>query len=227
MAMVLLRRYHRDVRSPILAGGVFRGQVNIVQPILRGLRKIVLLPHSPSVQFFHHPRKTGDKEFLPDLLSMDFARWAEQASGSRILFNLTDVRFGLQRIEKGGEEYTIFRGRSRVPGIHQDFGPFYLSVDEEHSLAFLDKTQNVLDTLGDKERKVLEAIRPLKQFGVPEARRATHGDVSDKTIRRALKNGCAFGMLEMIGPGRYGWVKLENDSASCTTAPREIEEQVL
>jgi len=27
MAMVLLRRYHRDVRSPILAGGVFRGQV--------------------------------------------------------------------------------------------------------------------------------------------------------------------------------------------------------
>jgi len=25
--MVLLRRYHRDVRSPILAGGVFRGQV--------------------------------------------------------------------------------------------------------------------------------------------------------------------------------------------------------
>ena len=56
---------------------------------------------------------------------------------------------------------------------------------------------------------------------------ASHGDVSDKTIRRALKNGCAFGMLEMIGPGRYGWVKLENDSASCTTAPREIEEQVL
>jgi len=27
MTKVLLRRYHRDVRSPILAGGVFRGQV--------------------------------------------------------------------------------------------------------------------------------------------------------------------------------------------------------
>jgi hypothetical protein len=32
--MVLLRRYHRDVRSPILAGGVFRGQVNMVQTIV-------------------------------------------------------------------------------------------------------------------------------------------------------------------------------------------------
>jgi hypothetical protein len=142
-----------------LSGGQDLLTAKVVQPILNGLRKITRLDHSPSVMSFHHPRKTSDKQKLPDLAEGDFARWAEEASGSRILFNLTDVRFGLQRTEKGGEEYTIFRGRSRVPGAEQEFGPLYLTVDEKHSLASIDCRPSIVEMFGPKERKVLEKMR--------------------------------------------------------------------
>jgi len=178
---------------------------NEAQPILMGMRRITRLPHSPTVCFLHHPRK-GDRHDLPDIAQTDFARWAEEASGSRILFNLTDVRFGLQRVETRGEEYTIFRGRTRVPGGDQDFGPLYLAIDEEHSLAQIDKRPIVLERLGDKERQILTCLRNSKQFDVKEARRLMRGDVCDKTIRRAFRHAHEHGLiLKTPISGLYEW----------------------
>jgi hypothetical protein len=188
-----------------LSGGRDIIQARFAQPILYDLRKITRLPHSPSILLFHHPRKIADKQKLPDLATMDFARWAEEASGSRIFFNLTDVRFGLQRAEVKGEEYTIFRGRSRVPGCDQDFGPMYLLIDEDHSLASIDRRPEIFELLGDKERQVLYAIRSKTHFGVKEAKEATHGDISEKTIRRAFRHGREYGLLKPIGHGAFEW----------------------
>ena len=190
-----------------LSGGqdILAGKV--VQPILHGLRKITRLDHSPSVMSFHHPRKSADKQSLPDLSQGDFARWAEEASGSRILFNLTDVRFGLQRTERAGEEYTIFRGRSRVPGIEQEFGPLYLTVDEQHSLALIDSRPSVVEMFGPKEKKVLEAMRRFGEFGTKEARLATAGEIGDRTIGRAFRHGREHGILTVLRPGIYVWAE--------------------
>ncbi|MBZ5615905.1 MAG: AAA family ATPase [Acidobacteriia bacterium] len=188
-----------------LSGGQDILQARFAQPILHGLRKITRLPNSPSVLLFHHPRKGTDKQKLPDLATMDFARWAEEASGSRIFFNLTDVRFGLQRAEIKGEEFTIFRGRSRVPGCDQDFGPIYLTIDEDHSLASIDRRPEVFELLGDKERQVLHAMRGKIHFGMKEAKEATHGDISEKTIRRAFRHGCQYGLLKLVRPGIFDW----------------------
>jgi hypothetical protein len=188
-----------------LAGGQDISKGYVAQPILHGLRAITRLPHSPSIGFFHHPRKGADNLHLPDLATMDFARWAEEASGSRIFFNLTDVRFGLQRCERKGEQYTIFRGRSRVPGSQQDFGPLYLTIDEDHSLALIDRRPSVIQLMGNKEQEVLNAMFHFEQFDVKDAKRETAGNVGDKTIRRALQHACEHGILVRVQPAVFAW----------------------
>src|SRR5262249_11383725 len=101
--------------------------------------------------------------------------------------------------------YTVFRGRSRVPGSQQDFGPLYLSIDEEHSLAFIDRGANALERFGAKERQVLNAMHSYPQFGLREAKQATMGEISPKTIGRAFRHGCEHGILTRVRNGIYAW----------------------
>jgi hypothetical protein len=134
-----------------------------------------------------------------------------------VFFNLTDVRFGLQRVEKKGEEYTVFRGRTRVPGTDQDFGPLYLAIDESHSLASIDRRPNVLELFGEKEREVLTSVRSLATFTAREAKQVTKGNVCDKTIRRAFRHACEHGLIAKTEHGVYAWTGPQQTEVS----PRE------
>jgi len=94
--------------------------------MLRALRIVTTLPHRPTVILLHHPKKRDPSLIGRNILNCDFDLWIESLSGSMVFVNLTDVRLGLERLMVNGEEYTIFRGRSRVPGGDQDIGPLFL-----------------------------------------------------------------------------------------------------
>lgn len=190
-----------------LSAGLDILKAHVVQPILRGLRSITILPHGPSVFLLHHPRKgPREKKQRASILQSDFAHWLEEASGSYVLINLTDVRLGLERVEVRDEEYTIFRGRSRVPGCEQDIGPLYLTVDEEHSLAAIDRRPEAIQDLGDKAARVFGDLRTLcSPFTMQQAYQASGGSVSRKTVRRTMAFLKAHAWLKET---EAGWVWL-------------------
>lgn len=190
-----------------LSGGADILRANVVQPILRGLRAITMLPHGPSVLILHHPRKgPREKKQRASILKGDFAVWLEEASGSYTLVNLTDVRLGLERVEVKGSDYTVFRGRTRVPGREQDIGPLYLAVDEEHSLAETDRRPEVLQNLSDKMAGVEAVLRGLQPpFTTKDVYEAVKGNCSKRTIRRTIAFLRAHGFLKDV-PGGFEWL---------------------
>jgi hypothetical protein len=189
-----------------LSGGIDVTKGNLLQPVLSGLRQITHLPHRPSVLLCHHPRKGGREDKRPNILVPDFTRWLEEASGSYLLVNLTDVRLGIERVETHGEELTVFRGRSRVPGEEQDIGPLYLTIDEEHALAAIDHRPQVLEDAGLKINQVLDELRPLDRFTKKEAKKlCARLDVSGKTVLRALQFAQGHGLIRESEPEVFQW----------------------
>ena len=86
-----------------------------------------------------------------------------------VIVNLTDVRLGLERIETRGQEVTVFRGRTRIPGDEQDIGPLYFSIDEEHALAEIDRRPQTLNEAGPKLTQVIECLRGNPVFTMKTA----------------------------------------------------------
>jgi len=194
-----------------LSGGRDILKAHVLQPMLRGLREITSLPHKPTVWLFHHFRKGPKEGARSSILQFDFAQWLEEASGSRILVNLTDVRCGLERIEKRGEEYTVFRGRSRVPGDIQDIGPLHLLVDEEHDFAEIDRRPGILAEFGEKTRLILERLRGKRTFTTKDAYSATKGEMTKRTARRAIAEARAHGLIKVSESGAFEWVQSVGD----------------
>jgi hypothetical protein len=205
-----------------LSGGRDILKAHVLQPMLRGLREITALPHRPTVWLFHHFRKGPREAARGSILEFDFAQWLEEASGSRILVNLTDVRCGLERIEKGGEEYTVFKGRSRVPGNIQDVGPLFLLIDEEHDYAQIDRRPGVLAEFGEKTRMLLERLRGFSTFSMKDAYAATKGEMTKRTARRAIGEARAHGLIKASETGVFQWVQsareVDRSSINCEEA---------
>lgn len=192
-----------------LSGGLDVSKGNFVQPMLAGLKQITSLPRHPSIVLFHHPRKGGKEDKgRASILDTNFMYWLEEASGSGVLVNLSDVRLGLERVEKRGEEFTVLRGRSRVPGNEQDIGPFYLKIDEDHSLASIDRSPQILESLGEKITEVLALLRSMQEFSMKEAIARGQGldsKPSDKTVRRAVRFGREHGFIVEDDTGVMRW----------------------
>lgn len=193
-----------------LSNGVDFSKANLVQPVISGLKKITDLPYSPSVLLFHHPRKSGKEDKKrASILDPNFSFWLEEASGSGVLVNLSDVRLGLERIEVRGEEVTVFRGRSRVPGNEQDIGPLYLTVDEEHALASIDRSAALIQQQGEKIGDVLDLLRTMRRFSVKDALlrgQALDSHPSAKTVRRAIRFAKEHGCLIEPEEGMLTWL---------------------
>ncbi len=169
-----------------LSGGQDVSKQHVVQPILAGLRRITELAQRPGVLLVHHPRKGGRDDRRPSILEPDFTRWLEEESGSYLWVNLTDVRLGIERVEVHGEEVTVFRGRTRVPGAAQEIGPLYLAVDEDAALAAIDRRPQLLEQAGEKMQQALTEFRRMGKFTLAQAdQAAARLDISKKTVRRA------------------------------------------
>lgn len=220
LGLEAIAKFVRDCRIDLLildnlwalSGGRDILKAHVLQPMLRGLREITTLPHKPTVWLFHHFRKGPKDGARSSILQFDFAQWLEEASGSRILVNLTDVRCGLERIEKRGEEYTVFKGRSRVPGDAQDIGPLYLLIDEEHDYAQIDRRPGILAEFGEKTRILLERLRGQSTFSTKDAYAATKGEMTKRTARRAIGEARAHGLLKAKEPDVFEWIQSPRDS---------------
>ncbi|MFZ0461897.1 MAG: AAA family ATPase [Candidatus Acidiferrales bacterium] len=192
-----------------LSGGLDVSKGNFVQPMLAGLKQIMSLPRHPSVVLCHHPRKGGTEDNRTTILDPNFMLWLEEASGSGTLVNLSDVRLGLERVEKNGEEFTVLRGRSRVPGNEQDIGPFYLRVDEDHAIATIDRSPQILAEQGEKIAAILTLLRSIGCFSFKDAiRKGCALDVkpSEKTVRRAVRFAREHGFVIETEGGLFQWV---------------------
>lgn len=193
-----------------LSGGLDVSKGNFVQPMLSGLKQIMSLPSQPSVWLSHHRRKgPADSTRRTTILDPNFMLWLEEASGSLTLVNLTDVRIGLERVEKHGEEFTVLRGRSRVPGNEQDIGPFYLRVDEDHAIATIDHSPQIIEEQGEKVGAILRLLRTLGGFSLKDAIQkgcALPCKPSEKTVRRAIRFAREHGFVVETEEGSLAWV---------------------
>ena len=99
--------------------------------------------------------------------------------------NLTDVRCGIETVE----DHTVFRMRTRIPGKRQEFGPLYLLIDEEHQIATLDNSVDLIERASSKIRRVCRTAKVFmgKPFSVAELKlQMIPETVSERTIIRGI-----------------------------------------
>lgn len=93
-----------------------------------------------------------------------------------------------------------------MPGEEQDIGPLYLTIDEEHALAEIDRRPQVLDDAGPKINQVLDNLRSLERFTKKEAKKQCAClDVSGKTVLRALQFAQGHGLIREAEPEVFQW----------------------
>ncbi len=169
-----------------LSGGQNINEGHVLQQILDNARRLTMLPRHPTIVVSHHPRKRDkNKSNNTHITDDDFGLWLEEASGSQVFNNLTDVRCGIETVG----DHTVFRMRTRIPGKRQEFGPLYLLIDEEHQIATLDNSVDLIERASSKIRRVCRTAKVFmgKPFSIGELKlQMIPETVSERTIIRGI-----------------------------------------
>jgi len=200
-----------------LSDGLDITKGNIASQTISQLGKIITLPHKPSVVVLHHPRKSSSAHPLKvSILDPDFLAWIQELSGSMVWVNRTDVRLGLERVTRNDTEFTVLRGRHRVPGGEQDIGPLYLTIDEKHDLAVIDKSPEMLASLGPKQQEIAAKLRLKHKFTAEQALSyEIRGTCSKRLVYYVLKTLKAHGFIREL-PNGYEWIEPTSEKSPCT-----------
>jgi len=203
-----------------LSAGANIAKPEVASKIITGLNAILHLPWKPSLLFVHHPRKKpGGEKYKTSILDPDFMSWIQELSGTMVWINRTDVRLGIARIEKNGNEYTVLRGMHRVPGSEQQFGPIYLSIDDDHDVAKISNSPDVLDNLSKKIREIAEQMKKAQRFTRADSiKQPIRCFASKKTVGRAIKLLKAHGFLNETSSGEYRWQDLQDDDDAAVSS---------
>lgn len=192
-----------------LSSGADVSKGHIATQIITQLNRLIALPHKPTIVILHHPRKgSAAHPFKCSILDPNFMHWLQELSGSMVWANRTDVRLGLEQVTRNDAEFTVLRGRHRVPGGDQDIGPIYLTIDEQHDLAAIDRSPEMLANLGPKQQEIATKLRLKKKFTRKDAHSyEIKGDTCKRWVNSLLKTLLTHGFIKEVSSGTYEWIE--------------------
>jgi hypothetical protein len=169
-----------------------------------------------TILLLHHVRKENSQRPTPSLPATNALTWLQEASGSRVLINLTHTRFALAEPStsgRGNDAALIMKAHVKLRG---QLGPFYLErmCDEEGEAAGYSVMTGV-DLLGDPGQQ--EAFKALPQtFRFKDAVRI-YGR-TDNPTNEFLGKCCALGLVEKTAKGYRKTMQPELTTATQTKA---------